>query len=330
MTNTELDLLHKLSILYYQKMESFLNLYAPGIKFLDPFTDIIWLLSSKNPDLHIKAFFDSSNSYSKYPINLENFTELIAPLMSLNQKAKSNNTIFEYLLDPIIKDAHNAAAKIPIDKFKSIYARLNKTVAFPGVFSILWYSTLPCFDVEGVTSSKDGDKSLLRYCTWKEIEVPCSAIFSTFPTDQGMCCAFNMKSAEEIFQGKSYSNMIQSLQNDDKNNAFKNSTLPDWYVVSNEPKTQSGLKKGLSVMLDAHSDIFATGSSDTDFQGFTVLIDSSGSYPLISQNGFQIRSGHNNMVALSATKVSISSTFYAQVFCTKFLAPKFQTQNTGL
>ena len=284
-------------------MESFLNMFAPGINFLDPLTDIIWLLSSKNPDLHIKAFFDSSNSYSKYPINLENFTEFIAPLMSLNQKAQSNNTIFEFLLDPAIKGVHNAAAKIPINKFKSIYARLNKTVAFPGIFSILWYSTLPCFDVKGVTSSKDGEKSLLRYCTWKGIEIPCSAIFDTFPTDQGMCCAFNMKNAEEIFQGKLYSNLIQNLQNDDKKNAFKNSTPPDWYVALNEPKTQSGLNKGLYVMLDAHSDIFATGTSDTDFQGFTGLIDSSGSYPLISQNGFQIRSGHNNIVALSATKV---------------------------
>ncbi len=28
--------------------------------------------------------------------------------------------------------------------------------------------------------------------------------------------------------------------------------------------------------------------------------------------------------------VSISSTFYALIFCTKFLAPKCQTQNTGL
>ena len=53
--------------------------------------------------------------------------------------------------------------------------------------------------------------------------------------------------------------------------------------------TTIGINKGLYVMLDAHSDLFATGSSDSDFTGFTGLIDSGGSYPLVLQNGFQIQ-----------------------------------------
>ena len=163
MTGLELDMLHHFSIVYYQQVQSYFDENLPGISFWDPITDVIWLLSSKNPDLHIKASFDSYNSYSKYPINLENFTELIASQMSLNGKSKTNKTIFEFLLDPTIKDVHNEAVKIPINQFKRIFAKLNKTVSISELFSALWYSTLPCFDLRGVTSETEGQKALLRY-----------------------------------------------------------------------------------------------------------------------------------------------------------------------
>ena len=308
MTKHELELLHQFSILYYNYMESYLAYFLPGIEFMDPLMDVAWLYSSKNPDLHIKAFFDSSNSFSKYPKNLENFTDLIAPKMSLNanESAMRNSSIFEVLLDPAIRIHQNNAASIPIQMFKNIYKRMNNTSSAPAIKSMLWYSTLPCFDVRGVTSNKEGEKSILRDCRWKGVKIPCSAIFTTFPTDKGMCCAFNMQAAEEIFQGQLYSGMLKYFQTDDQLNAFTNSTLPDWYLKAKEPKSQAGLNKGLYVMLDAHSDILATGSTDKDFQGFSGLIDNSDSYPLILQNGFQIQTGHVNTVALSATKVEAS------------------------
>jgi hypothetical protein len=33
--------------------------------------------------------------------------------------------------------------------------------------------------------------------------------------------------------------------------------------------------------------LLATGSADNDFQGFTGLVDSRGSYPMMLKNGFQ-------------------------------------------
>jgi len=72
-----------------------------------------------------------------------------------------------------------------------------------------------------------------------------------------------------------------------------NSTVPNWYKNDGEPITQAGLNKGLTVMLDAHSDIWSSASVDSDFEGFTGLIDRIGSYPLMLQNGFQIRTGVN-------------------------------------
>ena len=61
--------------------------------------------------------------------------------------------------------------------------------------------------------------------------MPCSAIFSTFPTDRGMCCAFNMKSADMIFKGSRYVELIKKLQDKDKKKAFENTALPKWLVL---------------------------------------------------------------------------------------------------
>ncbi len=75
--------------------------------------------------------------------------------------------------------------------------------------------------------------------------------------------------------------------------AFGSSTKPDWYTSSQEPKSCPGRKRGLFLILDAHSDKLAKGSVDTDFQGFSGLIHSSDSFPLVSKYGFQIRPGVN-------------------------------------
>jgi hypothetical protein len=99
-----------------------------------------------------------------------------------------------------------------IIQLKSFFQRIDKTKALPALFTILWYSTLPCFDLMGFTSTKRGEKSLLKSCIWKGREIPCEAILSTFPTDRGMCCSFNMKAADEIFQDKRYSSLVQGLQ----------------------------------------------------------------------------------------------------------------------
>jgi hypothetical protein len=40
--------------------------------------------------------------------------------------------------------------------------------------------------------------------------------------------------------------------------------------------TQTGLNKGLMVMLDTYSNLWSSSSVDSDFQGFTGLIDRTG------------------------------------------------------
>jgi hypothetical protein len=216
---------------------------------------------------------------------------------------KSNANVLDLLLNPAMISQASARAKENITAYQTLFNRLNKTSSFQFLFSTLWYSTMPCFDVKGLTSEKQGEKSLLKFCQWKGVAVPCSAIFKTFPTERGMCCTFNMKAADEIFQGQTYSKTVKAKQEEDQMAAFENSSIPDWYVKAEEPQSMAGISKGLLVMLDAHYNLLAPVSVDNDFWGFTGLIHSKDSFPLMLQSGFQIRTGQNNLIALSATKL---------------------------
>ena len=55
-----------------------------------------------------------------------------------------------------------------------------------------------------MTAEHDGERSILKYCEWKGESISCASIFDTFPTDRGLCCSFNMRAAEDIFQAETY------------------------------------------------------------------------------------------------------------------------------
>ena len=289
-----------LNQLYAKYYFTFLGTELPGIEANGLAGEIVKLLSSKNPDTLIIAKATSSNgSVGELPKNIFVF----ANSSRTSQKPRNQDLSFDLLLDPALKADQTNRSNQSIHRYKLLFDKLNKTASLPFLFSSLWYSTMPCFDVKGVTSDRASQNSLLKLCQWKGRTMPCSAIFTTFPTDKGMCCTFNMKAAEDIFRGKIYSELVASRQKEDNFSTFGNISDAAWYFSQKEPKSISGIAKGLYVMLDAHYDLVEDGSVDSDFWGFTGLIHESGSYPLISQNGFLIRPGHNNFIALSATKI---------------------------
>ena len=63
-------------------------------------------------------------------------------------------------------------------------------------------------------------------------------------------------------------------------------------------KKSTGLNKGLVIVLDAHNDLSAISSIDSDSQGFTAAVTDNRSFPLIYVSGFQIKTGHTNMVPI--------------------------------
>ena len=188
-------------------------------------------------------------------------------------------------------------------EIKDMMQRLNQIATFQSIFSTVWYSSLPCFDIRNITALSNGDSSLLRYCEWKGKPISCSAIFSTVPTDQGMCCSFNMKAANEIYVESEFRDLLIEMQQSNKVASFLPSAIPKSYMQGGEPKIIPGRNKGLVLLLDAHSDWLTPGSAEGDFNEFTAFIDSSGSFPLMNQEGIQIKPGFNNVISLISSRV---------------------------
>ena len=186
------------------------------------------------------------------------------------------------MLDPSLKNEEHMATARKKQEFKDMMLRLDETGAYKALFSNLWYSTLPCFDDKGITAEKDGERSILKYCEWKGKPMSCSAIFTTFPTDRGMCCSFNMKAAEDVFKGNNYPQLVKKLQSYDKSHSFIDSELPKKYTLDKETTSLPGRTKGLTLILDSHKDLLAAGSVDSDYYGFMGFIGTNTSFPILN------------------------------------------------
>ena len=66
---------------------------------------------------------------------------------------------------------------------------------------------------------------------------------------------------------------------------------------------QAGRSKGLSLILDSHSDLVTSSSVTDDIDGFFAVVDGKGQYPMTYRKAYFIRPGHNNIIALKATNV---------------------------
>jgi hypothetical protein len=156
------------------------------------------------------------------------------PLCSSNQSSDPG----KLMLDPALMAVRESLVLPSRNQFIEMFKRLNITESFELLFRMLWYSNLPCFDVYGVTSEKPYEKGIIKGCFWKGKSIPCAAIFTPIPTDRGMCCAFNKDPLNQIFNGKLYVDLALEMQNSDKQAAFMDTTLPDWF--GNDKSAQPG------------------------------------------------------------------------------------------
>ena len=261
------------------------------------------LLSSQSPSVLLNARAGSGRLSQIYPINFSTLSNGFNSTL-LNFPQRGTKKIFENLLNPQLESERANLSSTYLEAFRSNYRKIGMKDSFPFIFEILQHSTMPCSDKKGITAEKDGDAAILKSCAWKGKSMPCASIFSVFPTDRGMCCSFNKKNADEIFSGKMYTTEFLKNRGDDRALSFQNTTLMKWYIGEQEPQTEVGLNKGLEVVLDAHNDLLSPGTVSSDFQGLIAMIDSKGSFPMITQKGFVVKPGHYTAVALSATQIS--------------------------
>ena len=65
---------------------------------------------------------------------------------------------------------------------------------------------------------------------WEPISIVCPH------NPQGLCCAFNIKAADEIFVASQYSEMLKRLQKNDKDNAYPTIPMPGELIFLNIQK----------------------------------------------------------------------------------------------
>lgn len=97
--------------------------------------------------------------------------------------------------------------------------------------------------------------------------------------------------------------MVRKMRSRDKSGSFGRTTLPQWYKDNNEPTSQAGKSKGLTVIMDAHSNLLSAASVEEDFSGFITLIHCKSDYPVTTVGHQVLKPGHVNNVGISVTRV---------------------------
>ena len=132
------------------------------------------------------------------------------------------------MLDPSRMDELEESKKLAMEKYRKEFRTIDMEKSYRKLFEIMWYSQMPCFDVQGVTSKAKDEMSMVKRCLWKGLEISCSAIFDTRPTDRGMCCTFNMDKVNDVFRRSRYRDVVYTMQEKDSNSSFDKEGKPDW------------------------------------------------------------------------------------------------------
>jgi hypothetical protein len=66
-----------------------------------------------------------------------------------------------------------------------------------------------------------------------------------------------------------------------------------------------GKNKGLTLVLDGHTNLLASGTVSDDTQGFFAVISEDDKYPLVNDGSNLLQAGHATFVAITATRYAI-------------------------
>ena len=176
---------------------------------------------------------------------------------------------------------------------------MDSIKSFPSLFELLWYSRNPCFDVVRLTSDRIHEKSIIKKCLWKGEQIDCSLVFTMTPTDAGMCCRFDLRKAKNVFKTNMFFKSLENLQVQDMENAFetKNASID---ILGIDLKPEVGRFLGLTLILDAHSDLVSDNSVEEDSNRFLVGLTKSGEFQLMGQGTKVLKPGHEHFLSLTA------------------------------
>ena len=217
-----------------------------------------------------------------------------------NADRPENIKTLEVSIDPTKFDERLMKRRAAVQDYEENFGSLDFLKSYSSMFELLWYGQLPCTDVRGITSEIKNEMAFIKRCYWKGKKLSCNSIFRKQPTEQGMCCSFNMKKAEEMLRYSRYKESVAFRQSEETQMSFEPDEQPEWYTNQGEPRPEAGVKKGLTVVFDGHSDKLSMGSVSNDILGFKVVVDDSEMFPLVSRTNLVARPGHQNNINLNA------------------------------
>ena len=81
--------------------------------------------------------------------------------------------------------------------------------------------------------------------------MPCSQIFTTMPTDRGMCCSFNIQKAEKLFANGIFTETIVEMQKRDRKLAFERHEKIPFEPGDDFPQPRAGKSKAEFIVFKA-------------------------------------------------------------------------------
>ena len=174
----------------------------------------------------------------------------------------------------------------------------NFSKAYPDLFRLMWYSSLPCFKMPGINSH-----NMLQSCEWQGQRVSCFDIFKMFPTDLGMCCAFNHKAALKL---SNFSLLVEKMQREDLNLMQIEPNIDDDDDNSKRRSVEVGKSKGLRLVLDQQSNQESFSTVQDDYHGLQLFIGNPEEFPAMRDRSVLVQPGHENFVEVSGYLVTSS------------------------
>ena len=177
------------------------------------------------PSMEIECFSGTSSTASPGKRKRRDTENTDSPTTS--NETKSVIKKLDILLDPEKEETREKMKEYARKQFEEQFGNMSWTESYESMFQLMWYSQLPCYDVNEITSTRMDEMSIIKKCSWKGKEISCPAIFEMQPTDRGMCCSFNMEKAENIFQKSKYTELISQAQKE----TFENRQVQDYNKI---------------------------------------------------------------------------------------------------
>ena len=152
MTSKENETLAIFSGIYAAKINDYLAQKFPGLSLKDPVLVLVKLMASKNPTSLARALSLSDSTDTSLPKNFKPFFNQSEHTATSDTVKKES--IIDILLNPDNrKESEKNATKL-FEYYKSVFGQMDKSISLASLFEVLWYSTLPCFDLKATTSMK--------------------------------------------------------------------------------------------------------------------------------------------------------------------------------